>query len=185
MSEEIEIQEHPRWVPLVLHEGIDAVETSLREWFPEAEDAVGVEACIGMARVLLEDTEAGHNLAAWVLIPDGDRLQPITVATLRVLHVSDDTTVDDLVRSVVGETEHVQSPVVDTVPTASGPATIIRFRPTVRVEAVDEVHQVVVVGWLRAEDEAAYLLSAVSDDLVEGEDLMDMMQVLAEGVGGL
>lgn len=190
----IESEGHRSWVPLDLD--LTAVQTAeeLRRRFEPADEderfELNVAAATGTVASLREQAaalEASGTVvcAAWLLTREPTRLDVRAVAVLRASAVPVGTPLDALVEGVIGDEPRHGEPWVEELETWSGDAHRIRYRPLVRVDGDDEVHQVNVVLWSRPEDGVVFLLSCHVDSLLGAHQVGDLLDELAAGMKGL
>lgn len=184
---------HEHWIPLPLDRSGDVLEAELRDRLAGRGSADEVElgvALLASAAGQLapppgEDLPA-LNLAAWALL--GEEPHPLSFrafATLRVVRIGTDATVENCTELVLADSEVFQEPVVEALETRSGAATGLRYRPMVREHGETAVHQVTAVLWPRPQAEMLYVLSNYSTDLVEAAGIGDRLEELAAGIEGL
>jgi hypothetical protein len=193
---EIESEGHRSWVPLPMDLHPTEIAGELRRRFGPAAGTtdepveLNLAAAQGIAANLQQQAETSAEqgtitCAAWLLVPDPARFEIRAVAVLRAVAVEPGTSVDDLVRDVIGEDPQHGEPLVETIETWSGEALQVRYRPVVDVDGERHVHQINTVLWDRTSQQVAFLLSCYVDNLVEGDDIGDLLDELAAGMRGI
>lgn len=154
-------------------------------------EAIGTELHdLGVDLVSRSDDETLY-LASWVLLPtDGRVLDVRGLVTLCCVRITPDTTPTDFVEHLASEVNLYQPPVMETIDTRSGPATLVRLRQFVEHENQPggdlALSEVVLIFWLDAELGVAYELTSLPmPDLVSAADLADHLVPLAASVRGL
>lgn len=187
MKDEIEVAEHPRWVPVPLDQD---PETTRQHWESVAEgadDPAGVGALMAsvVRQLQAADDPEVLPLAAWALLEPTGALDVSGFAMLRLMPVEETTDEDSVVRDLVSATPVFSDPVIGSVETRSGPAVSVRMRPMVEVDGRQEVHHLTTVLWVRASHQALFSLSYYGTQLTDSLEGADLLEELAAGVDGL
>jgi hypothetical protein len=193
---EIESEGHRSWVPLPMDQHPTEITGDLRLRFGPAAGAtdevveLNLAAAQGIVANLRQQAETAADqgtvtCAAWLLVLDPSRFEIRAVAVLRAVAVEPRTSVDDLVRDVVGDDPQHGTPLVEVFETFSGEAVRVRYRPVVEDGGERSVHQVNAVLWDRTDQQVAFLLSCYVDNLVEADDIGDLLDELAAGMRGI
>ena len=187
MKDEIEVAEHPRWVPVRLDQD---PETTRRHWETVAEgsdDPAGVGALMASVVRQLQTSEDPNvvPLAAWALLEPTGALDVSGFAILRLMPVEESADEDSVVRDLTAGTPVFSEPVIGSVETRSGVAVSVRMRPMVAVGGQQEVHHLTTVLWVRPRHQALFSLSYYGTRLTDSLESADLLEELAAGVDGL
>ena len=187
MKDEIEVAEHPRWVPVPLDQD---PESTRQHWEGVAEgapDPAGVGAAMASVVRQLQTSDDPNvvPLAAWALLEPTGALDVSGFAVLRLMPVEPTADEDSVVRDLVSGTPVFSDPLIGQVETRSGTAVSVRLRPMVEVDGRPEVHHLVTVLWVRPSHQALFTLSHYGTDLTASLETADLVEELASGVDGL
>lgn len=191
MNEPIEAAGHELWLPIPLDGEPEAFHEELVRRFGDAdENADHAALLVGVARQL-RDANAGaertgtQNLAGWALLERAGTLAVRALATLRVVLLEPDITATEVVEALSGAETLFETPLSRQMDTLSGEAVNVRLRPMVEQEGGSRVHEVAAILWPRPQQEAWYILSTYSTDLVEAAEIGGLLEELAAGIEGL
>lgn len=191
MNDVIEAAGHELWLPIPLDRDAEAMYDELVRRFGDGDEAADHAALLaGVARQLADaNADAAstgmQNLAGWALLERPDALAVRALATLRVVLLESDITAEEVVRELSGGDTLFEAPVSQPMDTRSGEAVNVRLRPMVDEAGASRVHEVAAVLWPRPEQEAWYILSTYSTDLVEAAGIGELLEELGAGIEGL
>lgn len=194
MSEpQIDVGGFREWFPLELEMDPDEYADSVVAHFEDdrtPSDVLRLMAAglTGLANQLKEGVDDDTLLlAAWVLLPPGGTTLEIrTVARLQAVRVRMGMTPGEMVDDLVSGSDLNQPPLVETISTASGPATSVRIRTVQASENGTDLFDTACVFWLpEGENYAVALLTLPIGDLVVASEAAQALAGLAESVKGV